>query len=70
MRKYPEIPYCTLHQLRHTFASMLAPANTPVNDVQELLGHSDISTTMTVYAHDFEESKRTAITELNRLISS
>ncbi|MBQ3206358.1 MAG: site-specific integrase, partial [Peptococcaceae bacterium] len=69
MRKHPEIPYCTLHQLRHTFASMLASNNTPIKDVQELLGHSDISTTMNVYTHGFEESKRTAITELNRLIS-
>ncbi len=69
MRNHPEFPYCTLHQLRHTFASMLASANTPVKDVQELLGHSDISTTMNVYTHGFEESKRTAIMELNRLIS-
>ena len=69
MRSHPEIPYCTLHQLRHTFASMLASSNTPIKDVQELLGHSDINTTMNVYTHGFEESKRTAITELNRLIS-
>ena len=69
MRSHPKIPYCTLHQLRHTFASMLASNNTPVKDVQELLGHSDISTTMNVYTHGFEESKRTAIAELDALVS-
>lgn len=62
--------YGSLHQLRHTFASMLASLNTPIKDVQEMLGHSDISTTMNVYTHGFEESKRTAVTELNHLMCS
>lgn len=69
-RHEDEIPYRSLHQLRHTYASILASMNTPIKDVQELLGHSDISTTMNVYTHGFEESKRTAATELNRLICS
>ncbi|MCP4581087.1 MAG: tyrosine-type recombinase/integrase [candidate division Zixibacteria bacterium] len=36
--------------LRHTFASYLAMAGTPIPVIQEFLGHSSISTTM-IYAH-------------------
>lgn len=38
------------HALRHTFASQLAMRGAPLSAVQQLLGHSDIQTTMK-YAH-------------------
>lgn len=38
------------HTLRHTFASQLVAAGASIKAVQELLGHSDIQTTMR-YAH-------------------
>lgn len=39
-----------IHDLRHTFASWLALNGVPIQQIQELLGHSDIRTTMR-YAH-------------------
>ncbi|HYX34776.1 MAG TPA: site-specific integrase [Oligoflexus sp.] len=36
----------TFHDLRHTFASMLAMSGLSVFDIQMLLGHSDLKTTM------------------------
>jgi len=39
-----------LHSLRHTFASHLAMAGTPIPVIKDLLGHADISTTM-IYSH-------------------
>ncbi len=39
-----------LHGLRHSYASQLIIAGAPLKAVQELLGHSDIATTMK-YAH-------------------
>ena len=40
----------TLHDLRHTFASHLAMDGVPIPAIKELLGHSDIRTTM-IYLH-------------------
>ena len=53
----------TLHDLRHTFASHLAMAGIPIPVIKELLGHSDISTTM-IYAHLSPERNSAAVETL------
>ena len=56
------------HQLRHTFTSNLLRGGAAPKDVQELLGHADVSTTMNIYAHATREAKRTSARLLDKVV--
>ena len=56
------------HMLRHTFTSNLLSGGAAPKDVQELLGHSDVSTTMNIYAHASREAKRTSARLLDKVV--
>ncbi|WP_255247457.1 tyrosine-type recombinase/integrase [Paucisalibacillus globulus] len=43
--------HVTPHSFRHTHTSLLIEANVHIKEIQERLGHSDINTTMDIYAH-------------------
>lgn len=53
------------HSLRHTFASYLVQSQTPLAEIQKLLGHSSVVTTQ-IYSHLEEDNLRNA-TESIRL---
>lgn len=61
------IPAFHFHLLRHTYTTNLLRGGASPRDVQELLGHSELSTTMNVYAHSNEEEKRRAACLLDQL---
>ena len=45
------LPHIRFHDLRHTTASLLLNAGYDLKHISEWLGHSDIGTTMNIYAH-------------------
>ena len=56
------------HTLRHTYTTNLLSNGAAPKDVQELLGHSDVSTTMNVYAHANREGKRNSARLLDKVV--
>jgi len=55
------------HTLRHTYTSNLLSGGAKPADVWELLGHSDITTTMAIYAHATREAKRASARLLDKV---
>ncbi len=51
------IPHITCHHFRHTFCTRLCENETNIKVIQEIMGHSDISTTMNVYNEATKEKK-------------
>lgn len=51
------LPKITIHGFRHTHCSLLFEAGASIKEVQYRLGHSDIKTTMDIYAHVTERAK-------------
>lgn len=54
----------TYHDLRHTFATNCNELGIDVKTLMELLGHSNINTTMNIYVHSSLENKRSFINQL------
>lgn len=52
------IPKLTLHQLRHTYASIMVNLGVNPKIIQENLGHADLTTTLNVYTHTYTKTKQ------------
>jgi integrase len=65
LRKANIRPRFRLYDLRHTFGSLSAMAQVDLPTLKELMGHSNISTTMR-YVHPTPEHKREAVRKLER----
>jgi integrase len=52
------VPPCRLHDLRHTFASLMVAAGADQKALQAAMGHESIRTTLDLYAHLFAGSQR------------
>lgn len=61
------LPHFTAHGLRHTFCTRFCEVETNLKVIQEIMGHSDIETTLNVYAEATKEAKKKAITNLSKI---
>ena len=60
-----KLPKIRIHDIRHTYASLLLQAGAPVHYVKDQLGHSSIATTVDLYGHCQPGVNRVAINRLD-----
>lgn len=68
-KRLPGFEHFHFHTLRHSFTTNLLANGANPKDVQEILGHTDVSTTMNVYAHSNLEAKQSSVKLLDKLIT-
>lgn len=60
----------TFHQLRHTSASLLINSNADITSVSARLGHANTSTTLNIYSHALDESKKEMANKMSTILKS
>ena len=63
------LPQITLHDARHTHATLLLQAGVPAQVVSARLGHSDVQTTLSTYAHVMPTSDALAASVVDQLLT-
>ena len=58
------IPNFSAHSLRHTFCTRLCENESNLKVIQSVMGHSDITTTMDIYAEATDEKKQEIMANL------
>jgi integrase len=58
----------TLHEARHTYASLMIAAGVSPNELCEWMGHASITTTLDRYGHLFPSSRAAGAAKLDRLL--
>jgi integrase len=62
------LPVVGWHSFRHTHATLLAEVGESLKTAQAILGHSDLATTLNVYAHPIPESQRRAVERVAQIL--
>jgi len=60
------LPHFSCHSLRHTFCTRFCENETNIKVIQSIMGHTDIHTTMDIYAEITESTKKRAIEDLSK----
>jgi integrase len=63
------LPHQRFHDLRHCCASLLLAQGVPARVVMEILGHTQISTTMDLYSHVMPAARREAADLMDRALA-
>jgi integrase len=62
------LPRMTFHQLRHSCASLLLAQGVSPKGVQEVLGHSNVSTTLNIYSHLLPSVRQDIADAMDRML--
>ena len=69
VRKVLGEPPPRFHDMRHTCVTLLLAEGAPPHVVQQIVGHSAIDVTMTIYAHASLDEKRPALRRLGERLA-
>lgn len=64
------LPHVRLHDLRHSCATAMIGAGVDPKTVQQVLGHSDVSITMNIYAHCTSAMSKKAAETMDKVLFS
>lgn len=67
MKRHKELPYITLHGLRHTYITQLIYNGVNIITVSRLAGHSSVQVTLNKYTHACAAMDRSAYNEVNKI---
>jgi integrase len=62
------LPKIRLHDLRHTFASILYEEGVDLKAISEALGHSDLGTTNKIYTHRFDKTHKKTVSAMSEAL--
>lgn len=62
------IPQMVFHGLRHTFATRCIESGCDYKTVSEILGHSNVATTLNLYVHPNIDQKKRCIERMNKFL--
>ena len=66
--KAAHIRQVCFHSLRHTFATRALENKMDIKTLSEILGHSDVTTTLNIYTHSLINHKKQAMRKIKRLV--
>ena len=65
--KAAELPHITIHEFRHSHASLLCNAGINIKEIARRLGHADVEITLRTYAHLYPKEEERAVSVLDAL---
>lgn len=68
LAKY-DLPEIRFHDLRHTAGSLLLAQGVNIKQIQEFLGHSDVTTMLNIYTHTDENAKKETAAAMGKVLN-
>lgn len=68
--EHEKLPFKALHSFRHFVASQVIANGTDIKAVSNMLGHSQTSTTLNIYAHAVQQANENALNSVAKLFET
>ena len=70
VEKKAGLKHIRVHDLRHSYASMLVNSGIPIEVISRLMGHASVEVTWKVYSHLYPKTSNEAIDLINRTVKA